>query len=93
MQFMSPSIACTKPPPSQLALLMNPTPETPEEDDHMIIPEVYKSKPGFLTQTQNETQLRILTSILQKKIGNLEKKETDMTLPTTMKTTITCLNN
>ncbi|MBW0528701.1 hypothetical protein O181_068416 [Austropuccinia psidii MF-1] len=66
LQFMSPSPACKKPPPSHLASLMNPTPDPPNEDNHMIIPEIYKSEPGFLTQTQNNNPLSILTTILQK---------------------------
>ncbi|MBW0591834.1 hypothetical protein O181_131549, partial [Austropuccinia psidii MF-1] len=53
---MSPIPACIKPPPPQLALLMNPTPDPPDEYDHMIIPKIYKSKLGFLTQTQNDNQ-------------------------------------
>ncbi|MBW0483346.1 hypothetical protein O181_023061 [Austropuccinia psidii MF-1] len=89
---MSPSPARTKPPPSHLASLMNPTPDPPEENDHMIIPEVYQSEPGFLTQTQNEAHSSILSIILQK-IENLEKKETNMILPTAMTTLITKLND
>ncbi|MBW0462266.1 hypothetical protein O181_001981 [Austropuccinia psidii MF-1] len=59
---------------------MNPAPDPPDSNNHMIIPEIYKSKPGFLTQTHNENQSNILTIILQK-IENLEKRETNLTLP------------
>ncbi|MBW0469149.1 hypothetical protein O181_008864 [Austropuccinia psidii MF-1] len=89
---MSPSPARIKPPPTQLASLMNPTPDPPDEDDHMIIPEIYESEPGFLTQTQNSNQSDILTIILQK-IENLEKREANLTLPTAMTTLITRLND
>ncbi|MBW0494384.1 hypothetical protein O181_034099 [Austropuccinia psidii MF-1] len=89
---MSPSPACKKLPPLHLALLMNPTPNPPDKDYHMIIPEIYKSKPGFLTQTQSNNPLSILTTILQK-IENLEKREANITLPTDLTTLITRLND
>ncbi|MBW0468735.1 hypothetical protein O181_008450 [Austropuccinia psidii MF-1] len=40
LQYMSPSPACSKPPPSQLASLMNPPPHPPDKDNHMIVPEI-----------------------------------------------------
>ncbi|MBW0461208.1 hypothetical protein O181_000923 [Austropuccinia psidii MF-1] len=80
LQFMSPSPARSKPPPSQLALLMNPTPDPPDEDDHMIVPEIYEREPGFLTQSQYVDQLNTLANILQK-LENLEKRETNVNLP------------
>ncbi|MBW0546205.1 hypothetical protein O181_085920 [Austropuccinia psidii MF-1] len=89
---MSPSPARSKPPPSQLALLMNPTPDPPNTDAHMIIPDIYESKPGLLTQTQYNNQQRILAIILQK-IKILEKRETNMNLPTAIMTLIIHLNN
>ncbi|MBW0496568.1 hypothetical protein O181_036283 [Austropuccinia psidii MF-1] len=89
---MSPSPARKKPPPSHPASLMNPTPDPPDEDDHMIIPEIYESEPGFLTQTQSNNPSNILTTILQK-IENLEKREANITLPTGLTTLITRLND
>ncbi|MBW0488980.1 hypothetical protein O181_028695 [Austropuccinia psidii MF-1] len=88
---MSPSPARTKPPLS-VRITDEPHSRPPEENDHMIIQEVYKSQPGFLTQTQNETQSSILSIIIQK-IENLERKETNMTLHTAMSTSMTRLND
>ncbi|MBW0521937.1 hypothetical protein O181_061652 [Austropuccinia psidii MF-1] len=70
---------------------MNPAPDPPDDNDHMIIPEIYESKPGFLTQAHNEDQSNILTIILQK-IESLERRETNLTLPTAITTLITRLN-
>ncbi|MBW0529293.1 hypothetical protein O181_069008 [Austropuccinia psidii MF-1] len=89
---MSPSPACSKPASTQLELLMNPTPDPPDDDDHMIIPKIYKSKPGFLTQNRNEDHSNILKLIL-KKIQILEKPETNLTLRTAITTLITRLNH
>ncbi|MBW0479974.1 hypothetical protein O181_019689 [Austropuccinia psidii MF-1] len=88
LQFMSPSPDCKKPPPSHLESLKNPTPDPPNKNDHMIIPKIYKSKPSFLTQTQSNNPLSILTTILQK-IENLEKREANITLPTDLTALIT----
>ncbi|MBW0499330.1 hypothetical protein O181_039045 [Austropuccinia psidii MF-1] len=89
---MSPSPARSKPPPSQLASLMNPTPDPPDEDDHMIIPEIYESEPGFLTQPQHNNQSNVLSSIFQK-LEDLEMKVTNANLPTNLETLITRLND
>ncbi|MBW0506595.1 hypothetical protein O181_046310 [Austropuccinia psidii MF-1] len=89
---MSPSPALSKPPPSHLALLMNPTPDTPKDDNHMIIPEIYESKPGFLTQSQHNSQPNILAIILQN-LENLENKETNTNLPANLETLITFNNS
>ncbi|MBW0486189.1 hypothetical protein O181_025904 [Austropuccinia psidii MF-1] len=82
---MSPSPARSKPPHTPLESLMNPAPDPPDDNDHMIIPEIYKSEPGFLTQAN------ILTIILQK-IESLERRETNLTLPAAITTLITRLN-
>ncbi|MBW0544876.1 hypothetical protein O181_084591 [Austropuccinia psidii MF-1] len=71
---------------------MNPTPDPPDKDYHMIIPKIYESEPGFLTQTQSNNPLNILTTILQK-IENIEKREANITLPTGLTTLITRLND
>ncbi|MBW0482641.1 hypothetical protein O181_022356 [Austropuccinia psidii MF-1] len=89
---MSPSPARSKPPPTHLESLMNPAPDPPDDNDHMIIPEIYESEPGFLTQMHNEDQSNILTIILQK-IESLERRETNLTLPTAITTLITRLND
>ncbi|MBW0493891.1 hypothetical protein O181_033606 [Austropuccinia psidii MF-1] len=89
---MSPSPARSKPPPKQLESLMNPAPDPPDDDDHMIIPEIYESEPGFLNQNRNEDQSNILTLIL-KKIETLENREANITLPTALTTLLTRMNN
>ncbi|MBW0529290.1 hypothetical protein O181_069005 [Austropuccinia psidii MF-1] len=89
---MSPSTVHSKPPPSQLALLMNPTPDPPNKDDNMIAPEIYKSKPGFLTQSQYVSKSNTLAIILQK-LENLEKTETNVDLPENLEILITHLND
>ncbi|MBW0567085.1 hypothetical protein O181_106800 [Austropuccinia psidii MF-1] len=71
---------------------MNPAPDPPDDNDHMIIPEIYESEPSFLTQANNKDQSNILTIILQK-IENLERRETNLTLPTAISTLITRLND
>ncbi|MBW0564646.1 hypothetical protein O181_104361 [Austropuccinia psidii MF-1] len=71
---------------------MNPTPDPPDKDNHMIIPKIYERDPGCLTQTQNYNQLNILTTICQK-IENLEKIEANVTLPTGLTTLITQISN
>ncbi|MBW0589792.1 hypothetical protein O181_129507 [Austropuccinia psidii MF-1] len=89
---MSPSPAHSKHPPTQLAVLMNPTPDPPDEANHMIIPEIYKSEPGFLTQSQHDSHLHTLAIIIQK-LENLEKIETNVTLPQNLEMLLTCLND
>ncbi|MBW0504586.1 hypothetical protein O181_044301 [Austropuccinia psidii MF-1] len=89
---MSPSPAHSKPAPSQLASLMNPATDPPKEENHMILQEIYKSEPGFLTQSQNDNQLNTLAIILQK-LENLEKRETNISLPKNLETLITQLNS
>ncbi|MBW0522000.1 hypothetical protein O181_061715 [Austropuccinia psidii MF-1] len=89
---MIPSPAHTTPPPSQLAWLLNPTPNPPDKYDHIIIPKIYKNKPGFLIQTQNYNQSKILT-IIPQKMKNLKRKEANMTLSTAIETLIMQLNN
>ncbi|MBW0490154.1 hypothetical protein O181_029869 [Austropuccinia psidii MF-1] len=92
LQLMSPSPARSKPPPSQLASLMNPTPDPPDKDNNIIAPEIYKSKPGFLTQSQYVDQPNTLAIILQK-VENIEKRETNVNLPANLEILITCLND
>ncbi|MBW0514842.1 hypothetical protein O181_054557 [Austropuccinia psidii MF-1] len=89
---MNPSPSRSKPPPSQLASLMNPSPDPPNEDGHMIVPEIYESEPGFLTQFQYNNQPNTLALILQK-LENLEQKETNVNLPANLETLISRLND
>ncbi|MBW0537635.1 hypothetical protein O181_077350 [Austropuccinia psidii MF-1] len=58
----------------------------------MIVPEIYKSEPRFLAQSQYNNQQNILATILQK-LENLEKKETGNNLPANLKMLILCLND
>ncbi|MBW0472931.1 hypothetical protein O181_012646 [Austropuccinia psidii MF-1] len=71
---------------------MNPTPNPRDENNHMIIPEIYESKPGFLTQSQSTDHLNILAVILQK-LENLEKRDANTNLPANLETLITQLND
>ncbi|MBW0468339.1 hypothetical protein O181_008054 [Austropuccinia psidii MF-1] len=74
---MSPSPACSKPPPPQLSLLMNTLPDPPEENDHMISPQIYKDKPGFSNSTNPQTEF---TTLILNKINKLEKKVSQQSL-------------
>ncbi|MBW0483868.1 hypothetical protein O181_023583 [Austropuccinia psidii MF-1] len=64
---MSPSPAHSKPPPPQLFLLMNPLPDPPDKNNHMISPQIYEERPGFFNQAISQT--KATTLILEKKIG------------------------
>ncbi|MBW0499575.1 hypothetical protein O181_039290 [Austropuccinia psidii MF-1] len=57
----------------------------------MIVPEIYKSEPGFLTQSQYANQPSTLAIILKKL--NLEKRETDVNLPENLEILIMRLND
>ncbi|MBW0516527.1 hypothetical protein O181_056242 [Austropuccinia psidii MF-1] len=71
---------------------MNPSPDPPNKDNHMIVQEIYKSKPGFLTQSQYANQPSTLAIIL-KKLENLEKRETNVNLPANLEILIMRLND
>ncbi|MBW0544875.1 hypothetical protein O181_084590 [Austropuccinia psidii MF-1] len=75
---MSPSPARSKPPPSQLSLLMNPFPDPPDENNHMISPQIYKDEPGFFNSANNQMDT---TNMILNKINDLEKQLTQRNLP------------
>ncbi|MBW0523295.1 hypothetical protein O181_063010 [Austropuccinia psidii MF-1] len=83
MQFMSPSPACSKPPPPQLSLLMNRLPNPPDENDHMISPQIYKDEPGFFSPENSQTEA---TTVILEKINKLEKKISQRNLPNDLTT-------
>ncbi|MBW0548669.1 hypothetical protein O181_088384 [Austropuccinia psidii MF-1] len=76
---MSPSPARSKPPPKQLESLMNLTPDPPDDDDHMIIPEIYESEPETLEKREANitlpTALTTLLTRLNDKIEELTEKQ------------------
>ncbi|MBW0492182.1 hypothetical protein O181_031897 [Austropuccinia psidii MF-1] len=83
---MSPSPACSKPPPPRLSLLMNPLPDPPDKHNHMISPQIYKEKPGFFNQASSQTDA---TTLILKKVNTLENKLSQRSLPLEL---ITLLN-
>ncbi|MBW0463303.1 hypothetical protein O181_003018 [Austropuccinia psidii MF-1] len=80
---MSPSPACSKPPPPQLSLLISPLPDPPDKNYHMISPQIYEDEHGFFDSTN--TQADTMTLILEK-INTLEKQLTHRTLPSELTT-------
>ncbi|MBW0502315.1 hypothetical protein O181_042030 [Austropuccinia psidii MF-1] len=75
---MSPSPARSKPAPPQLSLLMNPLPDPPDKNNHMISPQIYKDEPGFFNQASSQTDA---TTLILKKINALENKLSQRNLP------------
>ncbi|MBW0484981.1 hypothetical protein O181_024696 [Austropuccinia psidii MF-1] len=63
---------------------MNPAPDPPDKDDHMIIPEIYESGPGFLTQARHEDHLYFefnrFTVSKNKRINNQRPKDRTATM-------------
>ncbi|MBW0535156.1 hypothetical protein O181_074871 [Austropuccinia psidii MF-1] len=54
---------------------MNPAPDTPDKDDHMIIPEIYESEPGFLTQAAMTTLITRLNDKIEELAMNQAKMD------------------
>ncbi|MBW0551726.1 hypothetical protein O181_091441 [Austropuccinia psidii MF-1] len=61
---------------------MNPFPDPPDENDHMISPQIYKDKPDFFNSTNIQTDVK---NIILNKINNLEKQLTQRSLPSDLK--------
>ncbi|MBW0558739.1 hypothetical protein O181_098454 [Austropuccinia psidii MF-1] len=80
---MSPSPARSKPPPPQLSLLMNPLPDPPDENNHMISPQIYEDEHGFFNSTHTQTDA--MTLILQK-INKIERQLQHRNLPSELTT-------
>ncbi|MBW0468751.1 hypothetical protein O181_008466 [Austropuccinia psidii MF-1] len=85
---MSPSPARSKPPPPHLSLLMNPLPEPPDENDHMISPQIYKDEPGFFNPANSQTDS---IALILEKINELEKKISQPSLPNDLTTLLSRL--
>ncbi|MBW0528318.1 hypothetical protein O181_068033 [Austropuccinia psidii MF-1] len=79
---MSPSPAHSKPPPSQLSLLMNPLSDPPDENNHMFSPQIYEDEAGFFNSANNQMDA---TNMILNKINDLEKQLTQRNLPSDLK--------
>ncbi|MBW0522953.1 hypothetical protein O181_062668 [Austropuccinia psidii MF-1] len=67
---------------------MSPLPDPPDENDHMISPQIYEDEPGFFNPENSQTEA---TTIILEKINDLEKKISQCNLPNDLTTLLTRL--